>query len=243
MGGIMTRRFGMGGTAPNGDPYWANVAVLCGFEGSDGSTSFVDESSYARTMTANGNAQIDTAQFKFGSSSLLLDGTGDFVSTPHAAEFVIGAGEFTVEAHVRVPSGEHLGSWTIVSQWSATSTIASWAFYQNAGFLTFGFYDSGGTFRSQAANAPPNADTQTHFAASRDAAGKIRLFKNGVYVNGGTRNETIRTATTDLRIGADTGGTAYDLNGHIDEFRFTPGVCRYDSDSGFTPPAAAYPRS
>ena len=33
-----------------------------------------------KTITANGDAQISTAQKKFGTGSLLLDGTGDYAS-------------------------------------------------------------------------------------------------------------------------------------------------------------------
>ena len=33
------------------------------------------------------------------------------------------------------------------------------------------------------------------------------------------------------------------LTGWIDELRITKGVARYDSDSGFTVPTAAFPRS
>ncbi len=59
-----------------GDPFSSSVVLLSGFEGTDGSTTFLDESPAGRALTANGNAQIDTAQFKFGASSLLLDGQG-----------------------------------------------------------------------------------------------------------------------------------------------------------------------
>lgn len=34
------------------------------------------------SVTASGNAKIDTAQSKFGGASLLLDGTGDYLVEP-----------------------------------------------------------------------------------------------------------------------------------------------------------------
>ena len=85
---------------PTNDPYWANVVLLLHMDGTDGSTTFTDSSSYARAMTAAGNAQIDTAEFKFGTASGLFDGTGDSVQTPNGADFQF-LGDFTVEAWVR----------------------------------------------------------------------------------------------------------------------------------------------
>ena len=51
--------------------------ALLNFEGADASTTMLDD--FGNTWSAVGNAQIDTAQFKFGSSSLLLDGNADAV--------------------------------------------------------------------------------------------------------------------------------------------------------------------
>jgi len=64
---------------PPTDPNIASVKLLLGFEGADGSTTITDESPAAKgSATISGNAQIDTAQAKFGSSSLLLDGVTPF---------------------------------------------------------------------------------------------------------------------------------------------------------------------
>lgn len=41
----------------------------------------------AHTITFHGNAQLDTAQKKFGASSLLLDGTGDYLSIPDSPDW------------------------------------------------------------------------------------------------------------------------------------------------------------
>jgi Bacterial regulatory proteins, tetR family len=56
------------------------VKVLLHFDGADGSTTITDNNSggAAHAWTANGNAQIDTAQSKLGGASCLFDGTGDY---------------------------------------------------------------------------------------------------------------------------------------------------------------------
>jgi hypothetical protein len=67
--------------------------VLLGLrgEGSDGSTTIVD-STGNHSPTAVGNAQIDTAQFKFGAASILFDGSGDYISVPDSANWILGGG-------------------------------------------------------------------------------------------------------------------------------------------------------
>ena len=55
--------------AGGGDPYFANVSLLLHCDGSDASTTFTDSSSNGHTVTASNDAQIDTAQSKFGGAS------------------------------------------------------------------------------------------------------------------------------------------------------------------------------
>eukprot|EP01041_Mallomonas_annulata_P026842 gene26842-48282_t len=111
-------RFAGGGGGGPTDPDFANVSLLCHFDGADTSTTITDNSPSPKTLTAYGNAQIDTAQSKFGGASLLLDGTGDYVSTPADTVFNFGSGEFTVEAWVRFAS--LTGDQTITGQCGAS---------------------------------------------------------------------------------------------------------------------------
>jgi cytoskeletal protein CcmA (bactofilin family) len=53
-----------------------------------------------KTITANGDAQLDTSIKKFGSASLLLDGAGDFASIRSQNDFGFGTDDFTVEGWV-----------------------------------------------------------------------------------------------------------------------------------------------
>jgi hypothetical protein len=68
--------------APAGptDPYFSNVSLLLHGDGANGSTTIVDSSPSPKTVTAVGNAQISTAQSKFGGSSLAFDGSGDYLT-------------------------------------------------------------------------------------------------------------------------------------------------------------------
>jgi hypothetical protein len=82
------------------DPYLSNVSLLLKMDGANNSTTFTDSSLTPKAVFANGNAKISTAQSKFGGSSALLDGTGDYLSLAHNSGFSIESSDFTLEAWV-----------------------------------------------------------------------------------------------------------------------------------------------
>ena len=86
------------------DPYFSNVSLLLHMDGSNGSTTFTDNSSNGFTVTANGNAQISTAQSKWNGASGYFDGAGDFLTVPVNSAFELGTGDFDVELWARFDS-------------------------------------------------------------------------------------------------------------------------------------------
>ena len=65
----------------SGETNFNKVSLLLPFDGSDTATSTSDESDNSHTITFAGTAQLDTAQKKFGTASLLLDGDSDYVKS------------------------------------------------------------------------------------------------------------------------------------------------------------------
>src|ERR1700677_981632 len=57
------------------DPYFNDVALLLHFDGTNGSTTYTDSSSYANVLTTQGTAALATAASKFGPTGLNLPGT------------------------------------------------------------------------------------------------------------------------------------------------------------------------
>ena len=76
-----------------------NQAKSTLYLGKIGRTQSTGEDYHA--VTFNADAQLDTAQKKFGTASLLLDGTGDYLSIPTSTEFGFGTGAFTIECWIR----------------------------------------------------------------------------------------------------------------------------------------------
>lgn len=208
------------------DPSFASVSLLLRMDGSNGSTTITDNSSNAHTITVFGNAQLTTADKKYGTAALTLDGTGDYVMTPADADFAFGTGDFTVEC------------------WCKPTVVNS-----NDGLFTFGGLSSGlflasftsnwylGTAGSGGTNmGAATAGSWRHIAVTRSGT-SLRLFINGTQLGSTLTNSTNLTGNQ-LKIGYYYDST-FGFVGLIDEFRVTKGIARYTSN--FTAPTAAFP--
>jgi hypothetical protein len=235
-----------GGVVGPTDPHFASVVALLHFDGTDGSTTFTDVKGH--TFSANGNAQLDTAQFKFGTASLLLDGTGDFASSGDHADWELGSGDHTIEMFARFNALPANGaSSTFISKFSGPGNSFAWrlTIFNNAGTYSLIWDSDDNSSTPQAISisgvwAGVATGTWYHVTACR-ASGVTSLFADGVMLAQGADAITYFNNAVDLRIGTGN-GTNNMFNGWIDEVRITKGVARYfGSPSNFTPPSAAFP--
>jgi hypothetical protein len=246
--GIISARSGPTANSYAGDPYFSNVSLLMHMEGSNGSTIFADSSSAPKSINAVGGANISTAQSKFGASSAIFDGSGDYLTTAVDAAFELGTGDLTIEFFVRLQaySASYAGSYgaAIAATYKAgTGTPIGWQVRINgtaSSFTTVNVYTGTSDLNFSYAFS---LNTWYHVAVSR-VSGQIRVFVDGNQAGSTVSNTdsfTGNVATSrPLRIGAlnDTTYFFY-LNGFIDELRITKGVGRYSS--AFTPPSSAFP--
>ena len=224
-----------GQPVPN-DPYlYTNTVLLLHGDGTNGSTTILDSSKVVggpKAVTAVGNAQISTAQSKFGGASIAFDGTGDYLTVPTSSAFAYGLDDFTVEMWLfRVGSGQqHLYEGR---QNSATNRFL---FYLNSSNqLTY--YANGAVVI--ASTAVPTANAWSHVAVTR-ASGTTKMFLDGTQA-GSSYSDTISYAapTSVLYFGCNDVAAGSFLNGYIDDLRITKGVARYTSN--FTPPTLPFP--
>ena len=203
-------------------------------DGTDASTSFPDDSASSHTVTANGTAQVDTAQKVFGTASLLLDGNSDYLSISHSDDFNFDSGDFTVDCRIRFNSTS--GAQVIMGR--NGSSDRSWALYYNSGNLRFAFYTS--TTNDVAFSWTPSVDTWYHIAVVRNGA-DLKVFVDGTQI-GTTYNistNSIRDAiSSDFYIGENVEQTGYYFNGWLDEIRISKGIARWTAN--FTSPTEAY---
>jgi len=217
-----------------GDLYYSSCSLLLHFSGSNNSTVFIDNSPITKSVTAFGNAKISTTQSKFGSSSLYLDGTGDYLSSPSNADYAFGTGNFTIECWAYRITGNDNGILQISStagglqaNQTANLVIASWT---SARLLIH----ANNTYYASTAFTN-TVNTWNHYALVRNS-GVTKLYFNGNLVtdigSSGTITDTTNYTGTYLVIGGYY-STLYLWNGYIDELRITKGVARYTGN--FTP--------
>lgn len=212
--------------------------ILLHMDGTDTSTTFTDSGTGAHTFTAAGNAQIDTAQSKWGGASGLFDGTGDSLSTPDHINFDYSGGIWTVSVQGRTSNIST--SNTIFSQLTDDNNYI-WAYVTTGGAVKLSIFSGGaevlGTAGCVTGNSVITVNNWYH----------IEFVENGnnyyVYVNGIQQchiSDVSRPAnyTGVLTIGNYTGGGVYWF-GWLDEFRSIKGTAVHATN--FNPPAAAYP--
>ncbi len=209
------------------------VKLMLHGNGTDGSSTFTDSSTSGKSVTAVGNAQIDTAQYKFGTASAYFDGSGDYLSIPDSDDWDFGTGDFTIDGRFRIPSGV---------------PDAGMAFYDNGGDSSNGvlinisalssyinvFLNSGSPAIS--ANISVSLNEWHHLALTRSGT-SLKLFLDGNQIGSATNSTNLTGSTNALRIGMRVEGIS-PITGWIDELRVSKGIARWTA--AFTPPVGEY---
>lgn len=202
--------------------------------GSDGSVTFTDEMGH--TFTANGNAEIDTAQYKFATASGLFGGSvGDYIYSIDSDDWDLADSDFTIDFWVRWNSDVNS---IFISQDDASSDRAWQVYYLTSNTLNFWYTTDGTTATRTIISETWNPSTATwyHVAIVR-ASNFLYMFINGTQL--GTEDAisaTIWNGSENIQIGEDSG--ALTMNGWFDEVRIVKGTGIWTSN--FTSPSAAY---
>jgi hypothetical protein len=212
------------------DPYFANVSLLLHGDGTNGSTTIIDSSPSPKAITVVGDAQISTAQSKFGGSSIYFDGTGDYLTITDSNAFQFGTGDYTIELWFYMLS--------LPETFALFGGLSGVNFYFGVGTYSGNRYL--GSFHQSTLNQTSGVSITAgvwYHAAHCRSNGTARLFLNGQLVASGSFGNI--TGTTGYQVGASPFYSAYRWNGYIDDLRITKGVARYTSN--FTPPTAPFP--
>jgi hypothetical protein len=213
------------------------VSLLLHGNGTNGSTTITDSSLTPKTVTANGNAQISTAQSKFGGSSIsFAGGSSSWLTAPNTTDLALLDADFTLELWIyfsAVASTDFLYWNCNASAYGGIRLIQASATDLNLLASTNG---SAHTTSVTASNVL-SLNSWKHIAASRQGSA-LRIFVDGVLAI----NTTITGALNNGGIN-NVGGRSVvgpgSINGYIDDLRITKGIARYTAN--FTPPAAPFP--
>lgn len=218
---------------PDGDPYYGNVKLLLHGDGSNGLTTFTDNSTVPKNPSVFGNAQISTAQSKFGGASMLFDGTGDYISYADSADWF--STTKTIEMWVRpvaVGSLARICGQGTSAGGNAVGGIAITA--ENK----FQYFEYNGSAHAIALGTTIVAANTWYFVEATWDGTNIRLFVNGV-LEATTAATFSFNSTEPFAIGRQGSYDTEYFNGYIDDFRYTKDIARHTA--GFTPPIAPHP--
>jgi len=171
-------------------------------------------------FTAEGNAQLSTAQAKFGSSSLLLDGTDDYVDT--TTNLDLSSGDFTVDVWVRPDNVTgYKGIWQ-----SGTSTTEQSYLLGNQVYWTV----NPSTIITTSVTVSAGVWTMLSYERQGNTH---RIYKNGTLEDTATTGN--KQDNGPFTIGKNGFG---DFDGYIDELRVSD-IARYEGSS-FTEPTSEF---
>jgi hypothetical protein len=208
------------------------------FDGTNGATTFPDTSGNNLATAAAGNAQISTSGPKYGTGSLLLDGTGDWVTMSGVTGLcAFGTGPGTVAFWLKPNdvSNTQIFFDTRASGGGANQSAITIYGTDSGGFKLF-FFATGANRIS--GTTVLSSGTWCHVAWCRDSLGDSRLFLNGTQ-EGSTYTDgtTYVGASGRPIIGANGNDTTSPLNGNIDSLIVST-IPLYTSN--FSAPSAAY---
>ena len=199
------------------------------------STTFIDNSTNAFTITVNGNATPERANpftdtvtgptayatTTYGGSAY-FDGTGDYLGVASNAAFAFGTGDFTIECwFLTTSSGVYQRFW-----WFGDDN-------DNTNISTGNAVQFGGASQTAITGSTIYTNNWYHLAYVR-SSGSGKLYLNGAQVGSTTANSYNSSART-FYIGA-TGAGANPFFGYISNLRIVKGTAVYNGP--FVPPTS-----
>ena len=193
-----------------------------------------DSARTAKVITTVGGAKISTADYAFGSSSVVFDGSGDKLTVPSSTDFAFGTGDFSIEFFAKSGATFDVFNSTrniLDFRASNTNTIAP-EIYLGAGNTIH--YRVNGVDRisvTATTGALPyvlSASFFNHVVVSR-VNGSTRMYVDGVAA------ATVYTDSNDyvqggLTIGGVVGASG-NFAGYLDEIRIIKGTSPYTGNS------------
>jgi len=210
------------GTAENPVQFQAD------FNGTNGATSYTDQSVYMRSITFSGSAALSTSVKKYGTASLSLPSSGGgYITIPNAC-FNVGTGNFCIEFWMYLTALPGSTGYVIDTRsGGADSAVSPLIYINSSGSVK---WHTNNIDRISSANL--SATTWYHISFCRNS-GTLTMYVDGVSAGTWADSTNYSIAGTGL-IGKSSGSPLY-LNGYLDDL-----VIRHDAyrTGAFTPPAA-----
>lgn len=183
-----------------------------------------------KLVDAVGDAQLDTGLSRFGTASLQLDGTGDYIEVDSNPDFNFGTGDWTIDFWVYRTTSP--GSDQVLVDMRTSATQVAPLIYLNSSYQPV--LNVNGSDVITAATAV-SLNTWTHIEIAK-SSNSTRLFVGGTQT-GSTYTDNNNYIQGPIRVGLDYAGNT-GFTGRIDEFRVSKGIGRHTAN--FSTRTAAY---
>lgn len=216
--------------------------LLLHMNGTNGSTTFLDNSARAKTVTAGGSVSISTATSKFGGASASFVASSSFLSIADQDATELLNKSFLIEFFINTTSNTQFA--TLVSRIPTTFTSGMWTLLMNnasatAGDLALYLGDVNLSVPVVSGGSGLRNGAWHHVAVTR-VGSTFSLYIDGSRVATGTSSTTIANINGAIYIGRDqTNGRQF--VGNIDEFRLCVGSAMGFSGASIPVPTAEYP--
>jgi len=205
-------------------PFRANVII---------SNSSIQTASYIQANSIIFNAS--ELQNPSSQTSVLFDGTGDYLTIPNNSAFNFGSGNFTIECWV-YPTTVSPANQVLIALYGYSNDRRSWYLGLNAANLELR-WDANGLTPVDAiitSTSSPFVANRWHHVAFVRSGNTFSGYVNGVLVVSGTSAVTLYNNTVDPVSIGTVGPTYTDfLNGYISNVRIIKGTALYTTN--FTP--------
>lgn len=204
----------------------------------NGENSFVDSSIYGISMRDNGGASITSSSPKFGTNSVLFDGTNDYLDYPATVPWTIGTGNFEICGWVNFTA---LGGSQVFMDTRGAGGAGGTGvmlFHYSSGATNYIAVAFGASVILQYA-ATLSTSTWYHVACIRSGT-TVALLIDGVQRATTTNASSIVCPAGRPQFGKssyDSPNTGW-FNGKLDDWRIHTSA--YHNIAGFTPEASAY---
>jgi hypothetical protein len=213
------------------------------------SNRFVDNSTNAFTLTANGNVAVTPFQ-PFGAPTVAysastiggsgyFDGSGDYLNVASNSAFAFGTGDFTFETFAYYNALTPVDAVAMLNWTGLTWSPNYWSLHLNhvsyASKVTFWFHNYSSTVPILTSTTTMTVGQWYHVAVSR-SGNTFKLFINGVVEATVTSSASLDGGTNSpIYIGGSLGATQ-PFNGYLSSLRLVKGTAVYTA--AFTPPTA-----
>ena len=224
------------------DPYFDKVFSLCHYDGLGGATTIDDVGGLS--WAAFGNAQLSTLQDKFGGTSLVLDGAGDYLTQGAATDWKFlhdATIEYSLDVWVRPAA---VNTYQVIAGTDGASTTKHGF---NLAINASGQLDlmiakgTSGTPSARITGGTSLTVDTWHHIAVVFYSGAFYVYLDGALEGSATPvSPSQSTPSATLQIGRYSPGSTLYFSGNIDDFRITK-AARYTEP--FSSPTEPFPDS